>query len=73
MKNSDKINICSGKDIKQNYVNLDSVKIPGVDVVHDLNKYPYPFEDNQFNEIVRFCCAKLFPQKINRSEETHNN
>jgi len=33
------------------YINLDVISMPGVDVVHDLNKYPWPFRTSQFNEI----------------------
>ncbi len=43
-----KINIGCGKDIRQGYVNLDSVKLPGVDIVHNLENYPWPFKDNEF-------------------------
>lgn len=32
-------------------VGLDFVKIPGVDKVHNLNKFPYPFKDNSFDVI----------------------
>jgi len=46
-----KLNLGCGKDIKQGYVNLDNVKLGGVDVVHNLNKVPYPFKDNTFEEI----------------------
>jgi predicted SAM-dependent methyltransferase len=45
-----KLNIGSGRDVKPDYVNLDSVKLPGVDVVHDLNRFPWPFKDNEFSE-----------------------
>lgn len=33
------------------YVNLDRVEAPGVDVVHDLEVTPYPFQDDSFDEI----------------------
>jgi len=46
-----KLNLGCGPDIKKGYVNLDSVKIPGVDVIHNLNKFPYPFKDNEFDEV----------------------
>lgn len=46
-----KLNIGCGKDIKKGYANLDSVKLPGIDKVHDLNKFPWPFKDNEFDEI----------------------
>jgi SAM-dependent methyltransferase len=49
MKN--KLNIGCGPDIKPDYINLDSLKLDGVDVVHNLNRIPYPFPDGQFDEI----------------------
>ncbi len=45
------LNLGCGRDIKKGYVNLDKIKLEGVDVVHDLNEFPYPFKDNEFNEI----------------------
>ncbi len=48
-----KLNLGSSTDIKPGYVNLDSVKTFGIDVVHDLDIFPYPFPDNEFDEI--FC------------------
>ena len=32
-------------------VGLDRVKVAGVDITHDLNVYPYPFEASSFDEI----------------------
>lgn len=32
-------------------VNLDVCLLPGVDVVHDLDSFPYPFEDESFDSI----------------------
>ena len=45
-----KLNLGCGDDIKKGYVNLDSIKLPGVDVVSDLNK-KLPFKDNTFEEV----------------------
>ena len=47
-----KLNIGCGKIILDGYINLDSVKLPGVDVVHNLEKYPWPFKDNTFDEVL---------------------
>ena len=47
-----KLNLGCGGNIKRGYVNLDKVKLPGVDVVHDLDKFPYPFKNNEFDEIL---------------------
>lgn len=46
-----KLNIGCGKKIDPNYINLDMVKMPGVDVVHDLEIFPYPFADDSLEEI----------------------
>ena len=47
-----KLNLGCGKDMRPGYVNLDLLQRDGVDLIHDLNKTPYPFEDNQFDEII---------------------
>ena len=47
-----KLNVGCGENIKKGYINLDIRKLPGVDVVWNLNKTPYPFKDNEFNEIL---------------------
>ncbi len=46
-----KLNLGCGRDIRKGYVNLDRVRLEGVDVVHDLNKVPYPFKEDEFDEI----------------------
>ncbi len=45
------LNLGCGKDIKKGYLNLDYIKHSGVDLVHDLNKTPYPFNDDEFDVI----------------------
>ena len=52
MRKASKLNIGCGPDVKKDYVNLDILHMKGVDVVHDLNKYPYPFKDEEFEEIL---------------------
>lgn len=47
-----KLNLGCGTDIKQGWVNLDSSALPGVDAVHDIAKFPLPFPDGQFDEIL---------------------
>ncbi len=47
-----KLNLGCGRDIKEGWINLDSANIPGVDVVHDIEKLPLPFHDEEFNEIL---------------------
>ncbi len=49
-----KLNLGCGVKSRKGYINVDIAKLPGIDVVHDLNKFPYPFKDNQFEEINAF-------------------
>ncbi len=51
MLKSEKLNLGAGRKSLKDYVNLDMFKLPGIDVVHDLNKYPWPFKDHAFSEV----------------------
>lgn len=47
-----KLNLGCSSDVKEEYVNIDICNPWGLDIiVHDLNKTPYPFEDNTFDEV----------------------
>lgn len=46
-----KINLGCGEDQFEGFINVDLLKLPGVDVVHNLMEFPYPFEDNSASEI----------------------
>lgn len=47
-----KLNLGCGTDIREGWINLDIAPLKGVDVVHNIEKLPLPFEDNQFDEIL---------------------
>lgn len=49
---SNKLNIGCGNHILPGWVNLDISALPGVDVVHDIEKLPLPFSDNRFTEVL---------------------
>ncbi len=46
-----KLNLGCGNDIREGYLNIDVVDYGG-NQIHDLNEYPYPFEDNTFDEVL---------------------
>jgi len=45
-----KLNLGAGKDIKPDYINLDIVKLPSIDVVHNMEKKFKMFKDNTFEQ-----------------------
>jgi SAM-dependent methyltransferase len=47
-----KLNLGCGTNIRKGYVNLDCVKAPGIDKVYDIEKFPWPFKNNEFDEIL---------------------
>ena len=46
-----RLNIGSGNDYRNGWVNLDYNKDYNVDIVYNLDKFPYPFKDEEFNLI----------------------
>lgn len=51
MKQIKKLNLGCGQFYKSGYVNLDFDSKTKADVLHDLNQFPYPFEDSSFSLI----------------------
>jgi SAM-dependent methyltransferase len=52
-------------------VNVDNVALPGVDVVHDLTEFPWPFRDNEFEEVVLVDILEHLPSVVKTMEEIH--
>lgn len=46
------LNIGCGGKYKEGWINLDNNPKCNPDILHDLNKFPYPFLDNHFDEIL---------------------
>ena len=48
-----KLNLACGERYMGGYINLDNNKNIKADIYHDINTFPWPFKDNEFDEI--FC------------------
>lgn len=48
-----KLNIACGQQRQEDFIGIDKVKTDATDIIHDLESYPWPFEDNSVDEI--FC------------------
>ena len=69
MQNLNKLNLGCGTDIKEGYLNLDCAEIEGVDIVHSLEKFPYPFKDNTFEEIIAIHVLEHLDDTVKVMEE----
>ncbi len=69
VNNKFKLNLGCGDDIRTEYVNLDIVSMPGVDVVHDLRVTPLPFQENEFEEIFTSHCLEHLPNFVDIMQE----
>ena len=47
-----KLNLGSGSKIKDGYINVDKYDTFKPDIVHDLEKFPYPFENDSVDQII---------------------
>ena len=47
-----KLNLGSGSKLLDNYTNVDKYEYFNPDVVHDLEHFPYPFNDDSVDEIL---------------------
>lgn len=46
-----KLDIACGANKKEGFTGIDIADVPSVDIVHDLNVYPWPIEDESVEEI----------------------
>lgn len=49
-----KLDVACGQSKKEGYTGIDIVEMPGVDIVHDLEKYPWPIDSDSVTDI--WCC-----------------
>ena len=46
-----KLDVGCGSSKKKDFIGIDILDFKGVDIVHDLGTFPYPFDDNSVDEI----------------------
>ncbi len=66
-----KLNLGCGEQKNPGFIGVDRVKTSAVDVVHDLNKFPYPFKDNSISEILMDNVLEHLDDAIKVMEEVY--
>jgi len=46
-----RIDFGCGNSKKEGYIGVDIIQLSGVDIVHNLDEFPYPFANNEIDEI----------------------
>src|SRR5580692_10566989 len=65
------LDIGCGRNKLPGAVGLDVVPLDTVDVVHDLNVFPYPFADNTFDTIRAIHVIEHMKSVVKTMEELH--
>jgi SAM-dependent methyltransferase len=64
LSSPNRLNIGCGHEPRSGWVNLDVAPLPGVDVVHDLDRIPWPFADGSFTEIEMINVLEHLPDTM---------
>ncbi len=65
------LDVGSGRHKREGAVGLDRVALPGVDVVHDLESFPWPFGDSEFDEVFATQVLEHLHAFLPAMEEIH--
>ena len=66
-----RLHLGCGLEYKEGWINLDFNEKLKIDVSHDLEKFPYPFEDNTFDEIFTENTLEHLKDVVKVMEELH--
>lgn len=66
-----KLNLGCGTDIRPGFVNVDNFQGHGIDVIHDIEVIPYPFENSEFDEIIMINVMEHLNDPVKVMEELH--
>ena len=65
------LDIGCGAAKRQGAVGIDIMPKPGVDIIHDLNHYPWPIEDHQFDRAIFNGSLECLDSIVRAMEEVH--
>jgi len=65
------LDIGCGRNKAPGAIGIDKIALPGVDIVYDLNSFPYPFGDSSFDEIYVTHVIEHLDSIVGAMEEIH--
>jgi SAM-dependent methyltransferase len=65
------LDIGCGRNKAKGAIGMDRVKLDGVDIVQDLNALPYPFADNEFDEVRAIHVIEHLDSVVKAMEEIY--
>ena len=68
---SDVLHLGCGRKKEPGSSGVDLVNFPDVDLVHDLEKFPYPLPDNHFNKVIVIDVLEHVDKIVQAMEEIH--
>jgi len=71
MEEQMKLNLGAGKDIKSGYTNHDIANLPGINIIHNLNQYPWPWDNNTFDKVIAMDILEHLDDFVKSMEELH--
>jgi len=71
MEKKMKLNLGAGKDIRPGYLNHDIADLSGIHSVHNLDEYPWPWDDQSFSEVVAIDVLEHLDNFVRSVEEIH--
>ncbi len=66
-----KVDFGCGASKKEGFIGVDVIPMPGVDIVHDLSSFPYPFADNELDEVWMDQVLEHIPTPLNVVNELY--
>jgi SAM-dependent methyltransferase len=65
------LDVGCGANKQPGAIGMDRASLPGVDIVHDLNTYPYPVPDNDFDRVYCYSVLEHLDDVMRTTAELH--
>lgn len=66
-----KLNLGAGNDVRAGFINHDIVQLDGIDLVHNLNEFPWPIKDKSIDEVLAIDLLEHLDDFMKAMEEVY--